>query len=62
MISFHVLCKYAVNIPWLLLDKASVSERQGERGKPGREYACEYWRQYNREQGIVSVTLDLELP
>ena len=56
MISFHVLCKYAVNIPWLLLDKASVSERQGERGKPGREYACEYWRQYNREQGIVSVT------
>ena len=54
MISFHVLCKYAVNIPWLLLDKASVSEREGEKGKLGREY--------NREQGIVSVTLDLELP
>mgnify|MGYP001796033723 CR=1 FL=1 len=57
MISFHVLCKYAVNIPWLLLDKASVSEREGEKdekGKPGREY--------NREQGIISVTLDLELP
>ena len=58
MISFHVLCKYAVNIPWLLLDKASVSGREEEKGKPGREYGGEY----NREQGIVSVTLDLELP
>ena len=57
MISFHVLCKYAVNIPWLLqlLDKASISEREGEEGKPGREYG----REYNQEQGIVSVTLDL---
>lgn len=45
LISCTIFSKYAVNIPWLLLDKASVPERQGEKGKPGRKYGCEYGRQ-----------------
>ena len=52
MISFHIPCKYAINIPKLLLDKACVCEREREKGKPGREYG----REYIGEQAIVSVT------